>query len=382
MVPRPRSKHRVRSWKRSQGKSVAQQEDEPPIQQMTTRSMKANDFRSDTLSVTDNDGSILASFVVDTRRMRSTCSNWSKLPSLGNGHKRLQIENVNFEEDNAKDALRAVLDIIHRKNQDRNFRGVNPRLLFYSVLIHESLGAPSSIGYPEMKSFESTGSLCVPFFPPGSIKREISRLVREVKYLYRVKDWLLLAVVADKLGLKPTMQSIRDNIVLFCEAHLKDMPNDLRQNSIKDNEWALVKGLRLIDDRMLEMRILYVERIFHGIRLLSHQVNYMDKGIPPTPDEFKIYQDYRVAACPDCYSVSSDEFHHKPSAAKLWPLGPSSYTFYLGSVIHLIRTIGDIEEDLVRRVNRSMQSQRRGENCNQLTHLYNHLRNLRKELFE
>jgi hypothetical protein len=42
------------------------------------------------------------------------------------------------------------------------------------------------------------------------------------------------------------MQFVRDNLVLFCEADRRDMPDEVKHNSIKDCEWALIKGLRLI----------------------------------------------------------------------------------------------------------------------------------------
>jgi hypothetical protein len=132
---------------------------------------------------------------------------------------------------------------------------------------------------------------------------------------------------------------------------------------------------------MLETRLNYVERIFHGLRLLSHQVDYMDQGILPTREELDVYQEYRVAACEDCYSVPSDDFHQRLSTARLWPLGPSSYTMHQGSVINLIRTIRDMEEDFFDEAKRSMRSGDHGRACNQLTHFYHHLRNLRKELF-
>jgi hypothetical protein len=131
---------------------------------------------------------------------------------------------------------------------------------------------------------------------------------------------------------------------------------------------------------MLDQRLVCVERTFHALRLLSHQVYYMDNGMLPTREEFDAYREYNVAVCPECYSIPSEDFHRKFSEANLWPLFASSDITYQGSVIGLIRKIRSIEEHLVDKANRDVPPRERHE-CNQLTHLYDHLRNLRKELF-
>ncbi|KAL6914035.1 hypothetical protein FSST1_011795 [Fusarium sambucinum] len=338
--------------------------------------------RENTLSVLHDDGSVLISLAVDETRMRSTCSKWTDLTELGIGHKRFQVEGIDFGEEKAKDALRAVIDIIHRKNDGRHYTDAGPRLLFYSILIHESLGAPQYIHYPEDGERDLIFSRYIPFFSANRIKWTVTDLTEQAKYLYRVRDWLLLAVVAHKLNLEPVLGPIRKNLVLFLEAGQKDMPSELRHGSIKDYEWALIQELRLINDEMLDQRLVCVERIFHALRLLSHQVDYMDNGILPTREELNIYQEYRVAACPECYSVSSEDFHRKFSKANLWPLFASSYTTYQGSVIDLIRKIRSIEEHLVEKYQAKpdMSPGELRRDCNQLTHLYDHLRNLRKDL--
>ncbi|KAL3594748.1 hypothetical protein FPOAC2_09065 [Fusarium poae] len=336
--------------------------------------------RENTLSVLNDDGSILISLAVDEKRMRSTCSKWPDLQVLGIGHKRLQIKAVDFEEEKAKEALRAVIDIIHRKNDGRHYTNADPRLLFYSILIHESLGAPRSISYPEDRERDLIFPRYFPFFSTNRIKRVVADLTEQAKYLYRVRDWLLLAVVAHKLKLEPILGLIRDNLVLFLEAGQKDVPNELRHGHNKDYEWALIQELQLINDRMLDQRLVCVERTFHALRLLSHQVYYMDNGMLPTREEFDAYREYNVAVCPECYSIPSEDFHRKFSEANLWPLFASSDITYQGSVIGLIRKIRSIEEHLVDKANRDVPPRERHE-CNQLTHLYDHLRNLRKELF-
>ncbi|EKJ78938.1 hypothetical protein NXS19_009965 [Fusarium pseudograminearum] len=327
--------------------------------------------RPDTLYViNDDDGSVMR-FPVNERRMRSICSKWQTLPSFTNGCKRLRIEAVNFKDENAKDALRSIIDIIHRRDGNRrHYTDANPRLLFYSALIHESLGASHNLTYPGDKEYYL-------FFPPRRIKHSIFDLMHESKYLYRVRDWLLLAVVADRLKLNPIMGLIHNSLALFCRADRLDMPRELRHGSMNDVEWALIKELRLIDDQMLQTRLQYVERIFHALRLLSHQVENMDKGILPTQEQFEVYQEYSVAPCSECYSISSKDFHQRLPKASLWPLFDNSYTMYQGSVIDVIRKIRGIGEDMVDEAKRHRQ---RGRYCNQLTHLYRNTRKLRKEL--
>ncbi|GKT98955.1 hypothetical protein FLAG1_04983 [Fusarium langsethiae] len=350
-----------------------------------TISTKSTEYsqRRDTLSVLNGGGGgiVLISIPVNETRMRSTCSRWLTLPSLGHGHKRLQIETVNFQDDKAKDALRAVIDIIHRKNDGRHYTNASPRLLFYSALIHESLGAPHSISYPEYEQLDMSFPQYFSFFPLDSIRQDVFKLSGEVKYLYRVRDWLLLALVAEKLKLEPIMNLVRDNMVLFCKADQTNIPSELRHRSMNDYEWALIKGLRLIDDRMLKKRLPYLETIFHGLRLLSHQVESMDKGILPTREQFDVYEEYKVAACPECYLGSSEDFHQLFSRVNLWPIFSSSHTIYQGSVVDVIRKIRDIEENLVDEANQQMPPNQHERECNQLTHFYQYLRNFRKELF-
>ncbi|RGP73030.1 hypothetical protein FSPOR_2406 [Fusarium sporotrichioides] len=391
--PRMQQIIRTKKSKRSKGR----------LNDQETISTKSTDYsqRRDTLSVLNGGGSsVLVSFPVNETRMRSTCSRWSNLPSLGHGHKRLQIETVNFQDDKAKDALRAVIDIIHRKNDGRHYTNASPRLLFYSALIHESLGAPHSISYPEYEQLGMGFPRYLTFFPLDSIRHDVFELSREVKHLYRVRDWLLLAVVAEKLKLELIMNLIRDNLVLFCKADQTDIPSELRHGSMNDHEWALIKGLRLIgktkqlwdkfnsvlthiltDDRMLEKRLSYIEKIFHGLRLLSYQVEYMGRGILPTREQFDVYKEYGVAACPECYSVSSEDFHQRFSRVNLWPLFFDSHTIYQGTAVDVVRKIGDIEENLVDEANQQMPPKQRERGCNQLTHFYQYLRNFRKELF-
>ncbi|KAG8349257.1 hypothetical protein FVEN_g12525 [Fusarium venenatum] len=322
--------------------------------------------RENTLSDLHDDGSVLVSLAVDETRMRSTCSKWTDLTELGIGHKRFQVEDIDFGEEKAKDALRAVIDIIHRKNDGRHYTDADPRLLFYSILIHESLGTPQSIHYPEDGERDLIFPRYFPFFSANRIKRVVVDLTEQAKYLYRVQEWLLLAAVAYKLKLEPVLGLIRDNLALFLEAGQKDMPNELRHDSIKDYEWTLIQELRLINDEMLDQRLVCVERTFHALRLLSHQVDYMDNSILPTREEFDVYQEYRVV---------------KILKGKPWPLFASSHTTYQGSVVDLIRKIRSIEEHLVEKAKPDMSPGELERDCNQLTHLYDHLRNLRKELF-
>lgn len=241
------------SWR----KAVAQQQGEPPAHKITTRSMTAkaakelpvgstsSQERTSMLSAIGEDGKILVGVAVEWDRMWEACSRWPSLPNLGKGHKTLQIDAMSFGNDKAKDALRAVIDIIHGKSDNSLYRGADPRFLFYMVLIHESLGAP---WYKQVSHNERPGSIPFrydPFFPTDIIEQEIFDLAKHNKYLYRVKNWLSLAVVADKLELEPVKKLIRTNLVLFCKAERKDLPDEMR-DSMKDNEWALIQELRLI----------------------------------------------------------------------------------------------------------------------------------------
>ncbi|CAG7565480.1 unnamed protein product [Fusarium equiseti] len=253
-----------------------------------------------------------------------------------------------------KRALRAVVQIIHGNHTDKHYADADPRLLFFMVLIHEALGAPSSVKSSEPDVIHPKK---MPFFSHYAIEREVSMLIAKEKYLYRVPNWLLLAVVADRMKSRVIKQLVGDELVLFCEAEQKGVPEGTR-HMIKDSEWALMQELPLVDDQMLNNRLFCVERIFKALRLLSHQVLNMDQGILPNPNELEVYQDYRVATCERCYSIPSDDLHEKLLEARLWPLGPNSS--YKGTLIGLIRKIKDMEQDLLHRARRD---------CNQLTHL-------------
>ncbi|KAF4442890.1 hypothetical protein FACUT_1713 [Fusarium acutatum] len=269
---------------------------------------------------------------------------------------------VDFGNERAKDALRIVLDIVHGK-EVVNYEDFSPRLLFYILEVYAWLGHPKATysSYMDPKLAGTQGAPFSPFFDKDAISRGIFGMARKDKYLYRVKDWLLLAPIAEKLRLHDVMHLILDNLCLFCRADKRELPEEAR-DCIKDRDWAKIQDLRLIDNALLNKREFYVDKIIKGLRLLSHQVLYIDGGILPTENIFNTYQDYRVAACSYCRSISSDEFQRELISARLWPLCAETYQ---ERVIDLLHAIRDMEERTLI-----------GRNCNQLTHLYDHLRKM------
>ncbi|KAG9501131.1 hypothetical protein J7337_006815 [Fusarium musae] len=84
------------------------------------------------------------------------------------------------------------------------------------------------------------------FFDKDAISRGIFDMARKAKYLYRVKDWLLLAPVAEKLRLQDVSQLILDNLCLFCRADKRELPEEVR-DCIEDRDWAKIQDLGLIE---------------------------------------------------------------------------------------------------------------------------------------
>ncbi|CCT67154.1 uncharacterized protein FFUJ_13342 [Fusarium fujikuroi IMI 58289] len=323
-------------------------------------SQSNRDKRTSTLCVPKGDE--ILSFPVNEDRMNRVCPPWRQFKLLG-GRKRLADTNgMDFENERAKEALRIVSDIVHGK-EAVDYENSSPRLLFYILEVHAWLGHPKATYSCGMdpKMVGTQGAKFSPFFHRDAISKCIFDMARKAKYLYRVRDWLLLALVAEKLRLHDAMQLVLDNLCLFCKAYKRELPEEAR-DCIKDRDWARLQDLRLTDKALLEKREFYVEVIFEGLRLLSHQLLYFDGGILLNEKIFKTYQDYKVAACSYCRSLSSDEFHRELISAHLWPLCADAYK---ERVIDLLYVIRDMEE-------RTLV----GRHCNQLTHLYDHLRRM------
>ncbi|KAG5772501.1 hypothetical protein H9Q73_012434 [Fusarium xylarioides] len=191
-------------------------------------------------------GDEILSFPVDEDRMNRICPPWRHFELLG-GRKRMADTNgIDFGNERAKDALRIVLDIVHGK-EVVNYENFSPRLLFYILEVHAWLGHPQATysSYMDPKVVGTQGAPFSPFFDKDAISRGIFGMARKDKYLYRVKDWLLLALVAEKLRLDDIMQLILDNLCLFCRADETELPEEAR-DCIKDRDWARIQGLRLI----------------------------------------------------------------------------------------------------------------------------------------
>ncbi|KAF4450883.1 hypothetical protein F53441_6060 [Fusarium austroafricanum] len=325
--------------------------------------------RTATLCVPKADGDFLK-FPVDEDRMNKICPSWPQFEILGRGERKVDIGDFNFGEQNAN-ALKMVLEIVHG-NQVLDYAGsndVDPNFLFYVTEVHACLGHPkhtyrsdenpNMVGTPSAQTF--------PFFRLGAIASCIFKLVERAGYLYRVKDWLLLAVVADRLELNNVMQLVRNNLSLFCRSDTKEVPGKVR-DSIKDREWSMIQQLNMMDENMLDMRKFYVDDIFKGFRLLSHQLLYLDGGILPNEEILDTYEAWKVAPCSYCLSISSEEFHQGLMAVHLWPLCAKSYRDCVIDLIHVIR---DMEEKTIV-----------GRHCNQLAHFYDHLRMLCKSSFD
>lgn len=201
-----------------------------------------------TLSMVNKHDSIIYSVPITVRTMHKACRGWSTLRCLRDGNRGIRIAVMNGDDGGdihvrqVKCALRAVVQIIHGNHTDKHYADADPRLLFYMVLIHEALGAPSSVKSSEPDVIHPKK---MPFFSHYAIEREVSMLIAKEKYLYCVSNWPLLAVVADRIKSRVIKQLVRDELVLFCEAEQKGVPEGTR-HMIKDSEWALIKKLPLV----------------------------------------------------------------------------------------------------------------------------------------
>jgi hypothetical protein len=153
---------------------------------------------------------------------------------------------IDFGNERAKDALRIVLDIVHGK-EVVNYEDFSPRLLFYILEVHAWLGHPKATysSYMDPTMVGTQGAPSSPFFDKDAISRGIFDMARKAKYLYQVKDWLLLAPVAENLRLQDVMQLILDNLCLFCRADKRELPEEVR-DCIEDRDWAKIQDLGLI----------------------------------------------------------------------------------------------------------------------------------------
>ncbi|KAF4334282.1 hypothetical protein FBEOM_11894 [Fusarium beomiforme] len=148
--------------------------------------------------------------------------------------RKADTNGMDFENEKAKYALRIVLEIAHGK-EVLDYEGASPRFLFYMLEVHAWLGNPKVTYGSDMDPtmVGTQGALFSPFFSKNVISRCIFGMAEEAKYLYRVKDFLLLALVAEKLRLHPVMQWVFDNLSLFCRADTREIPKEVK-DSIKD----------------------------------------------------------------------------------------------------------------------------------------------------
>ncbi|KAF4944549.1 hypothetical protein FGADI_12605 [Fusarium gaditjirri] len=205
--------------------------------------------RTSTLCVPKGDG--ILSFPVNEDRMNRICPPWRQFELLG-GRKRMADTNgMDFGNERAKDALRIVLEIVHGK-EVVDYENSSPRLLYYILEVHAWLGHPKATYSSDVdpKMVGTQGAQFSPFFHKDAISECIFDMAKKAKYLYRVKDWLLLALVAEKLRLHDVMQLVLDNLCLFCRADKRELPEEAR-DCIKDKDWARIQDLRLIADKNL-----------------------------------------------------------------------------------------------------------------------------------
>ena len=200
------------------------------------------------LCIMNKNDSIIYSVRIAVKTMQKACKGWPTVRRLTDGNRGIRIAVMNGDDGGdihvaqVKPALRAVVQIIHGNHTDKHYEDADPRLLFYMVLIHEALGASSSVKSSEP---DAKPTKTMPFFSHYAIEREISKLVAKDKYLYRVSNWPLLAVVADRIKSRVIKQMVFDELVLFCEAEQRGVP-EVTRHMIKDSEWALIQELPLV----------------------------------------------------------------------------------------------------------------------------------------
>jgi hypothetical protein len=176
----------------------------------------------------------------------SICPVWKDLKSLKKGRKgkKLEIKSLDFKDPQAKRAIEIVLGLVHGDDVLVDYRG-DPRLLLYMTEVHKALGSPKHTCHTEQR-LETDDSGYSSFF--RGITNVIFDVGREEKYLYRVKDWLLFALVADRIDLYPVKILVRNNLVLFCRSEQQSLPDEVK-DSIGDGEWEELQRLKMIGKR-------------------------------------------------------------------------------------------------------------------------------------
>jgi hypothetical protein len=181
-------------------------------------------------------------FPVNIGRM-SICPVWKNLKSLRKG-KKIEIKGLDFQDPQAKRAIEIVLGLIHGDDVLVDYRG-DPRLLLYMTKVHKALGSPKRTCHTE-QGLEPDDSGYSLFF--RGITKVIFDVGREAKYLYRVKDWLLFALVADRIDLSSVKMLVRNNLVLFCRSEQQSLSDEVK-GSIGEGEWEKLQCLKMIGKR-------------------------------------------------------------------------------------------------------------------------------------
>lgn len=80
-----------------------------------------------------------------------------------------------------------------------------------------------------------------------TIQTKIDDMIQEAGSLVRVKEWPLLAIVAQRWDIPSLTKQCRDLVSLFCEGGQTNMPEELR-GDLSDREWGFVLGLDLMGE--------------------------------------------------------------------------------------------------------------------------------------
>ncbi|KAJ3510143.1 hypothetical protein NM208_g15574 [Fusarium decemcellulare] len=304
------------------------------------------------------DGSVF-NIWVNCDRMSATCPRWKKILE---GAKKGPVEvlGVDFMEEEADIALDFMIEVVHGKNfLDRNL--ISPRSLYYMLEIHDWMGEPSfSFDRGEdPKNIALGKGKKHRFFPTGYICRQIENMIDEAGVLCLIQDWILLAVVADRLKLTGIMEKIKNDLSLFCDSDQTRVPKEIR-DSLTDEQWIVVQRIGLVDEYVLSKRQSQIREIRTSIRLLVDQLEYHEAGILPNKETMEIYWQHHVAPCQECTSLELSQLIEGLAERSLLQVYVESYQ---DRVLDLIRALEDVD----RATRHGMASE-----CTQLTHLVRH----------
>jgi hypothetical protein len=143
----------------------------------------------------------------DAEVMMAVFPAWPDIAQKGRSGVRV-IKNVSFDEPEAEFAIKLLVRIAHGDHHLQNsLKTATGKQLFCVGEIWKWFGEPKFL----LNSNE-------PFLPPDMIISGVENLINKADGLNKVQDWLLLGMVAERLGILSVAEAVAETIILSVRA--------------------------------------------------------------------------------------------------------------------------------------------------------------------